>query len=410
VQNLGVVGLLLFALEFPRRFPLPWREQLRRALPLIYVVLALMTLYPDVANQLLGRGAQLENRVLQAAFGAVFVFAMAVLLDTYRRIEPDERERLRWVLIGFGFGLLGSYIGTTLIFSTLIVASPPAWLSLTLTSLNVLLPLTVAHAVVRHRVLDIRFVSGRALVFAVLTSMLVAVFALLDYVFGTILEDIRLSRVIAAALSLALAFAFKWLEERATAAIEAVFFRKRRAAEKRLEAAAHALPQTRSIAVVAATLAEDSADALELSSAAFFLRDGEHRFLRTSAAGWNEGDAVALDGSDQLVRALLVESRFVDVLALPWRRGDVPHGEREPASAVPIVLRAELIGFALYGNHLNGTAIDSSERALLERLAYAAGLAFDGLEAEKLRDENERQRAVIGDLTARLDELRHHLP
>jgi hypothetical protein len=406
LQNLGVVGLLLFALEFPSRFDLPWRQHVRRALPAIYIVLTLMTLYPDVANQLLGHGAQFENRVLQVVFGAVFALAIGILWDTYRHVASDERERMRWVLIGFGAGLLISYIGETLIFSTLIAAAPPPWLSMTLTTLSVLLPLAVAHAVIRHRVLDIRFVIGRALVFAVLTTLLAAIFALLDYLFGTLLEDFRLSRVIAAGLSLTLAFAFKWLEERASRTIEAVFFRKRHAAEEHLSRAAHALPQARSAAVIEETLVGEVVAAYELMSAALFRRGTGDRFMRTAAYAWAGGDTAELDETDPLLLALRAENRVIDVGEFGWRRTDVPQGERETSFAVPIHLHAELIGFTLYGNHAGGSLIDPKERELLERLAYAAGLAYDQLEAQHLRDENERQRATIGDLTSRLDELR----
>jgi hypothetical protein len=127
-------------------------------------------------------------------------------------------------LLGFGAGLLGNYIGTTLIFST-IVAAPPLSVTLALTSLNVLLPLAVAHAVIRHRVLEIQVVIERAFVFVVLTTVLAAIFALLDYLFGTLLEDFRISRWIAAAISLGIAFAFKWLEEHAAAGLRAHVFR-----------------------------------------------------------------------------------------------------------------------------------------------------------------------------------------
>jgi hypothetical protein len=226
IQNAGVAGLVLFVLEFPRPFDVPWRSRIRVLLPVLFIVLAAMTLYPDIANLLLARGAQFENRVLQGTFGAVFVLAMVVLCDSYRRIESVERERLRWVLLGFGVGLLGSYIGTTLIFSTILASAPPLGVELALTSLNVLLPLTVAHAVIRHRVLEIRVVIERALVFVVLTTVLATIFALLDYLFGTLLEDFRLSRWIAAAISLGIAFAFKWLEEHATEALRARFFRE----------------------------------------------------------------------------------------------------------------------------------------------------------------------------------------
>ena len=410
IQNFGVAGLVLFALEFPRPFRVPWRERIRRALPLIVVVLAALTLYPDIANQILGRAAQLENRVLQATFGAVFALAMAILWDTYRRVAPEERERLRWVLIGFSCGLFASYVGTTLIFSTALAAAPPLWLSLALTSLNVLLPITVAHAVVRHRVLDIQFVIGRALVFAVLTTILAAIFALLDYVFGTVLEDFRISRVIGAAISLTIAFTFKRLEERATATIEAIFFRKRRAAEARLSAAALLLPHARSAAAVEETLVGTVVDAFGLASAAMYRRDAAGSFARAASAGWDGAECTSLDDGDLLVLALRAESRYVDLAAFVWKRTDIPRDGRAPAVAVPIRLRDDLAAFTLYGAHADGGALEPSELALFERLAYSAGLAFDQIEARGLRDENERQRALIGDLSARLDELRHQSP
>ncbi len=405
----GVAGLLLFVLEFPAPFAVPWRERIRRSIPALFVVLAGGTLYPDVANQLLARGAEYENGVLQIGFGALCILAMIVLWDTYQRVERDERERLRWILVGFAFGLFGSYIGSTLIFSTLIAATPPPGVSIALNSLNVLLPLTVAHAVIRHRVLDIRFVAGRALVFAVLTTVLAATFALLDYVFGTVLEDYHIARVIAAAVSLAIAFAFKWFERRATRIIEAIFFRRRLAAEARLGRAAHTLPHARSVAVIETTLIAEAVDALELASAALYRQERAEPFIRTASAGWNDSDVRSLDDTDLLVFALRTDNSVVDLAKFRWRRTDIPTEEREPAIAVPIHLRGELIGFALYGNHSDGGGLEPGDVALLERLAEAAGLAFDQLEAQQLRDESVRQRDVITDLTARLDELRHQL-
>jgi hypothetical protein len=405
-QNAGVAGLLLFVLEFPRRFDAAWRDRARRTIPLVFIALAAMTLYPDVANQLLARGARIENDLLQLALGATLACAVAILCDTYRRVARDERERLRWVLIGFASGLTGSYVGNTLIYSTLFALEPPAGVSIALTSLNALLPLAVAHAIVRHRVLEIRFVIRRALVFAAFTTILAAVFALSDYVLGTALEDFRTSRIIAAGLSLAVAFAFKWLEERADATIEAIFFRRRRAAEARLSRAADLLPQARSAAVIEATLVDEVVDAFELTSAAFFNRDASGGFRRSRSCGWAPADAVVLGDTDGLVLALRVASRPLDLGDLPWRPAHVPQNEHQPAIAVPVHLRDELIALALYGSHLDGGAAEPNEIALLERLANAAGIAFDHLDALRLREENERQRIVIADLTARLGESR----
>jgi len=110
--------------------------------------------------------------------------------------------------------------------------------------------LTVAHAVVRHRVLDIDFVIGRALVYAVLTTLLAGLFGLLDWLFGSTLEELRLSRLAEAAIAISIAFAFDFLHTRTERGVEAVFFRKRRAAEARIARLARDLPDARSLAVI----------------------------------------------------------------------------------------------------------------------------------------------------------------
>jgi hypothetical protein len=405
VQNVGVVGLLVFALEFPRPFPTAWRRRIERLLPWSFGLLVVMTLYPDVANLLLGRGAQLENRLLQIAFGTVFGLAIYILFDTYRRIVREQRERLRWVLVGFTLGLLVAYLGDTLIFSTLLPFDAPRWLANVMITLNVLLPLTVAHAVIRHRVLDINFVIGRALVYASLTTILATLFGLLDWGFGHFLEDFRLSRLVEAGISICIAFAFDMFHKRTEDAIETVFFRKRRAAEARLERLTRDLPQARVIEVVEKALIGEVLEALELTSAALYRLRGA-TFVRTASLGWDQADCPSLDDSDLLVLALRADKRAVELADLPWHRTDVPAGALAPVVALPLYSRADLAGIVFYGGHPGGGDIDPTELAFIERLAHAASIAFDELEAERLRVENTSQAAAMAELRARLDELR----
>jgi hypothetical protein len=409
VQNLGVVGLLLFVLEFPKRFEVPWRRRVRRSLPALYVALVALTLYPDVANVLLGIGARIENYFLQLAFGATFALAIVILCDSYRRTALDERERLRWLLIGFGLGLMTSFIGTTLLFSSLLPLDAPLWVTDVLASLNVLLPLTVAHAVVRHRVFEINFVVGQTLVYATLTTLLAFLFGLFDWLFGYELEDFRLSRFLEAGISIGIAFAFDSLHKRVERIVETIFFRKRRAAEARLDRLVRELPQARSVSVVEAALVPEVIDAYELTSAALYLHDG-NAFRRSSSYGWREGDCAALDDSDLLVLSLRAQKRSINLAELPWRHMGLPGNGVAPVVAVPMYSRADLSGIVLYGGHPGGGDVDPAELSQLERLAHAASVALDELEAEELRATNGLQAAALRQLEARLDELRRLIP
>ena len=405
VQNIGVVGLLLFALDFPRRIDRPLHMRVRRALPAIFAGLAVMTLYPDVLNLVLARSAEPENHLLQIVFGAVFLLAVYLLYDTYRRIEAAERERMRWVLIGFGLGLMSYYVGSTLIFSSLIAIAPPIWFSTLLVSLNVLLPLSVAHAVVRHRVLDINFVVSRTLIYATLTTILAGLFALFDWLFGSVLEEFKLSRLLQAGASIGVAFAFDTLHKRTETIIEALFFKKRRAAQARLARLVEELPQARSEHVVENVVIDEVVDALSVTSGAWF-RLSSDAFSRTASYGWNDIDCPVLDDSDVLVLSLRAQLRSIRLSEMPWRRVDIPHGVRAPIVAIPMQSRGRLTGILMYGGHTDGNDIDPDELRQLERLAHAASVGIDEIEAEILRADFDLKTVAFDQLNARLDELR----
>lgn len=388
LQIIGFIGLLVFALNFPRRLDVPWRRTVQRSLPAIFIVLSVMIVYPDFANQLLGRGANAENQILQVVLGLTSALALALAWDTYERIEPADRERVRWVVFGISAGLIATYIGNTIIYSAILPIAPPAWLLNLLAALNVLLPLSVAQAVVRHRVLDIDFVISRAIVYAGFTAVLIATFGLLDWLFSEILADFRLSLIVNAAVSVGVAFAFDALQGRAEKAIESILFRKRRAARKHLEHLAHDLRRARSADTVESAVIGEACGAFALASAALFLRGGDG-FTRRAAIGWESSDCLHIATSDALATTLRKNDAPTRLDAAQWDRPDLPRGTRAPLVAVPLSYRFELQGIVFYGAHADGSDIDSSELTVLARLVECAGMALDDMDAEQLRAQIE---------------------
>src|SRR4029079_14506894 len=84
---------------------------------------------------------------------------LAVIPYKYRRLtDPDQRRRVRWVIYGSVLGLAPNlwYVAVNLI-----EGSVGPKLSLFTNSSSVVLPLCMAYAVVKHRVLDIKVVVRR---------------------------------------------------------------------------------------------------------------------------------------------------------------------------------------------------------------------------------------------------------
>lgn len=181
--------------------------------------------------------------------------------------------------------------------------------------------------------------------------------------------------------------------------VDSVLFRRRHLAEARLERAAKTLVHAESATVIDETLVVEPCDALALAAAAVFRADGGV-FVRTSAQGWDGDDNAAeepyvehLTRNDRLVVTLLAELQPIDLTDVSWIPAGVPHGLRQPLLAAPFVVRHELLGFALYSGHVGGEALDPDEKASLSRLAVAAAVAYEHVNAKAMLAETERLRA-----------------
>ena len=327
------------------------------------------------------------------AIGILVVMLLAVAIVRFFEGGAD-RGRTLWVLVGVIFAFLA--VGLHALLSALDPSSFPSSIGGAALSLApVALPLSVAYAVLRHRVIDVRFALNRALVYGALTSGLVLFFSFVEWLIGKKLEATRLAFYVDLATALGMGFWFNAMHARVERIVESALFRKQHRAEERLERVARAIPHAAAPRTVDAFLTDDPADAYELESAAIFRRADDGTFERVHSSGWANGDASAIPESDELVALLAAEpsSLALGDVRRPLR-GRFPAGDAAPILAVPISARARLIGFALYGAHRSGEALNPGERSTLARLAGAAAAAYDHLEAEELRREVERLRAL----------------
>ncbi|HEY5425815.1 MAG TPA: GAF domain-containing protein [Candidatus Tumulicola sp.] len=257
----------------------------------------------------------------------------------------------------------------------------------------VLLALAVAYGVIRHRVIDVNFIVGRTLVYTVLTVFAVSIFTLIEYLFGKLLERGGLATVLEIVAAVIIGLSLNALHGRLDKFIDVVLFRRRHAAEARLERAAATLPHATSRDLVDEMLVAEPTDALDLASAAVFVFDeSRERYVRSAAEGWRAHDAAELAADDHLVVRLRAEREPVDISDLRWPRADLPAGTQQPLYAVPIAIGNRVEAIALYGGHSGGEDLDPDERRSLRGLAGGAALAYDHLLAQSLRRSLEKLR------------------
>jgi hypothetical protein len=398
----GVIGLLVFCLHFGRDSVAGWRRAVERSTPFLFLLCVVLTAYPDYANLALGLSAGRIQTLSLVLRGAILALAVYALLDTYMRGPVEARQRIRWVAIGLVLGVAGTYTADILVFSNAPFALPD-YAESALLLLSAMLPLAVAYAVVRHRVIDVSFVISRALTYGALTAVIILCFSILHWLLGEVLQASRLTNAAEIALVIALSYSLAVLHRRIETFTERVFFRRRHEAEARLDSVALALPRASSLQAVDELTQSEASSALALASAAVFRReDGGTRYVRTASSGWSPNTAETLDPDDKLV--LLISSKRVSlrVRDVDWERPDLPAGTARPVLAVPFVIRDDVPALALFGAHLSGEDLDPDEVRTIAGLVRGACTGYEHVTAELLRKENERLTQEVAALRMQL--------
>ena len=397
----SAVPFAIFALRFPNDEATGWR---RRAQSII--LWSLVVLVPLGIWNSFGVPLGLRSSETQTVGGVVAIagllFVAVVFALTYAHAPAVDRAKIRWVMLGLLIGETGSLIwqvGGTL--PGIAVPWSIPVLNLVL-SMQIAVPITVAYAIVRHRVFDVRFVLGRAVVYGLITTAVVVFVALIDFVAGKLLAETHLAAVGEVGAAIVLGLSLNSMHKRAEHTVDTMLFRSRRRAGKRLERVGSGLLHAESPDAVTQAIVSEPLEAFALLSSAVLRRNGDGSFVRAAALGWEGASNETLDARMPVVLQLSATNTPLAVTDGLWPPGLLPPGSRRPAYALPISIRGRLDTIAFFGAHASGEDLDPDELHILTQLLAAAGFAYDHLEAEAalsrssaLEAENRTLRDLI---------------
>ena len=165
----------------------------------------------------------------------VFIASMASVVVRYRRGGPIERHQLKWLIAvtalaaaSLPFAFVGGTLGLT-------VAANAAWFVGFLAIAA--LPIAIGIAILRYRLFEIDRIISRTLGWAIVTGVLVAVFAGAVVLLQAVLATFTQENTIAVAASTLIAFAlFQPLRLRVQHAVDRRFDRSRYDGERTVDA------------------------------------------------------------------------------------------------------------------------------------------------------------------------------
>jgi hypothetical protein len=357
-----------------------WPKNLRRAsialatfTIVINLIVSVLSIFTPTMSPLLGDSA-VAALLVQAGF------FLSALIVAYRCAPVGERQRIAWVALSLATGSAG-FIGAVAV-GVLGVSEPQRDVPLLLL---IVMPLGLAYAILRYRLLDIGFVVNRATVFGITSLLVIAALALIDFGLQNIIGSwlLRTGLYVQLGLALAIGIATRPLHARVDSVVDDLFFRKRHDAERALRAFARDVSYIddakiaidRAVKIVAAT---------EGLSCAIFLAEG--RVFEPKADSSPENAHLPIDRNDGAVVRMLATRERVDLLDVTTSlAGDF---------VFPMFARNQALGFMLCDARASGVAYAPDELSAIDGIARAIAIALDLLRIEELERRLARLEPV----------------
>jgi len=328
----------------------------------------------------------------------IFVSGIAAFVIGWRRSTPALQRRYAVMLVALACFILSALtqIAARLITGITDLAHIPFVPLMVFEILATAAPLLFAYAVLRHKVVDIGFAVNRALVYGVVSTVLLVTFGIVEWASEHFLpiKDLGTNALIDGGIALAIFLVFHRLRDLAEHIIEGLFFRQWRDNEAALrrfvkEAAFIGTKPALGKAIVVEwrRFSGGAASALYLTGAG-----------RDFALFQGTGAGAHIDGDDPLIVALRARGEPVEVSDT---RSLLP-----AALALPMRHRGELTGLMLMAAKPSGDPYRPDEQELLGWAAHQMGLDLQALEAEQLQDSVLRMQRDCASLTAQLELVR----
>jgi hypothetical protein len=381
----GAVGFLVFCARFPTDAPRGWAKRLDSAAPYIFAVGASLHIWQDVVGFSSG-GSTLVDALDDTNLAAnvpIVAAGLAVLLVGFFHASNPDRQRIKWVVLGLVCSFTALALGTVTNFLNLIII-PPSWTFWWMTLLALLalvLPLTVTYSIIRHRVIDVRFILDRTLTLGAIVSIAAIAVIAVDWLFSARLPATPIVMALYGGIAVLVGLALGAGRGRIRKAIDFLLFRRWYQTQEQADEIVGEISRATSKSDIYEPLTADVARAFSIASAAIFERVADGGYVRVAAIGWQREAFWHIFQDDPLVTRAHRRMRSLVIDANAWPERCVPLGVARPAMAVPIMTGKHVPAIALYGAHENGTGADPDEIAMIHSICADARFVYERVDS-----------------------------
>lgn len=391
------VVYLHFCLVFPER---RLRAQREWVAPALYMPALVVTGASVMSHALLARGEEPEAlwRIVQAVdrakplyFAILFALAFVVLLRSYRRTRSvTARRQVKWLVWGTAAGVFPFLAFYAVPFVLRPGHEPGLALQLVGYGPLALIPLALAYAVVKHRLMDVELIFRRGLGYLLALAVILG-FALLTANVTDKLWEEPHATLIAVLSAIVVVLLFTPVKARIQDLLDWLSYKERYSSRKALVRLAEDLNADLDLERTCERLLEGVGAALGLREMVLFLPGEDGVMAPFRARGVPRGgDSPRLRQASLLDR--LQGGQAVDVESAPEEQPEL--ASYGMAWLFPCRVKGEVIAVLGVGRKEGLDALDSEEVDVLKTLAAQAASAI--LNARLFRSLSEKAEELRG--------------
>jgi hypothetical protein len=382
----------------------------RLALALCYIAVATWVVFgngtPDRAPGLAPLFGMLTLRydpTFFIGFAWITTTASAVFMGTTCSVlamlatRGVERQRAGWLLVPCTILFI---VGMVTLLSFHFLSYSGTQIAGYVNSLTtVATPLILTYAALNRRLIDVGFILNRTVVFAIVSTIVIGVFVLVEWAAGAWLVNAShtTSIVVGMAVALALGLSMRYIHRYVDRFVDHLLFRKRHDDETALRRFAHEASYINDRALLLARALKAVRDHTTAETSDILLRHGSAEYVWISdPAGTQTSE------NDPAIVALRAWSKPVDLheVADSTLRGEL---------AFPMASRGQLFGALICGPKRDGEAYAPDEAEALGALAHGVGSALDVLDAEREKASGVTMAELVALVRALPDTLAERL-
>jgi hypothetical protein len=350
-------------------------------------------------------------------WGATLLFLLASLTQTIWRVpSPVARHRAATVLFGFAAGFMLP-MGGQIVVLVFRLPIPIIWVW----PLTLLLPLSIAYAILRYNLFDVGMIVRHSLTYGVLTGLVTILYLASIWLSESLLRGVSLaqSHDFPVFFGLIVLMGFNPLRARLQEGLDQLFFRTRYDFRQTIEALSRDLTVLLDLDEIAGRILTTVMNALQVTRVACYLADGH--------GAYEAAQAVREDGKcsthvrlelDNPVVALIIQqrramSRF-DLEADPELTRQAPEAAEAfrhlgISLALPMPFKDDIIGLLVLGEKRSGAIFTAADLELLHTLTHQSAVAMANAWAYRALEETNMALRTALRKVELLEHVKMHL-